>query len=436
MEVLAALGPPTYFNNHNLYLLIACRMAVLSLRHGHAAASPVGYGLFGTVTAGLFDKYRQGQRLAAVACALVDQPRSLAHRPFVYLLTGLIDSFNEPLSSYLVHLDRCFQAARENGALTFAVYISVFQAVTVYTAGEGLDEVFRQVKERLDVCEQAPTRIMADGILGLLRLTEMLRGRTARFGSFDGPDFSEESFEAYLRQPTCQPQIRAFYYIFKLQARYMAGDHPGALAAADEVARSDWMSVGQPIIVDCTTYTALALAATGSTPERLPALVEALSRWAANCPENFQAPLALVSAEIARSEGRDLEALRLYDQAIHAAAEHGFNRYEGLAGELAARFHRARGADRVADAYLREARDVYRRWGALGKVAELDRLHPQLRERTPVALTATVGFDSDRLDLLSVVKASQAISARSCSTGCFARSPGWLSSRPAPSGAT
>ena len=34
----------------------------------------------------------------------------------------------------------------------------------------------------------------------------------------------------------------------------------------------------------------------------------------------------------------------------------------------------------IADTYLRCARQCYLRWGALGKVKQLDQLHPHLRE--------------------------------------------------------
>ncbi|MGO7374000.1 hypothetical protein ACCT04_35195, partial [Rhizobium ruizarguesonis] len=37
--------------------------------------------------------------------------------------------------------------------------------------------------------------------------------------------------------------------------------------------------------------------------------------YAKNCPENFENRAALVGAEIARLEGREIDAVRLYEQA-------------------------------------------------------------------------------------------------------------------------
>ena len=118
---------------------------------------------------------------------------------------------------------------------------------------------------------------------------------------------------------------------------------------------------------------------------------EQLREWADNYPPTFSDKHALVSAEIARIEGRDADAMRLYEQAIQSAREHGFVQNEGVAHEVAARFYAARGVESIAHAYLRDARQCYLRWGGLGKVRQLERLHPWLAEESaPSALSATI----------------------------------------------
>jgi hypothetical protein len=96
--------------------------------------------------------------------------------------------------------------------------------------------------------------------------------------------------------------------------------------------------------------------------EALAAHDRQLEIWAENCPENFETRAPLVSAEIARIQGRELEAERLYEQAIRSAHTNGFVHNEALANELAARFYAARGFEKIAHAYLRDARYGYLRW--------------------------------------------------------------------------
>src|SRR4029077_14176816 len=81
------------------------------------------------------------------------------------------------------------------------------------------------------------------------------------------------------------------------------------------------------------------------------------------------------------------------------------------ANELAPRFYAAHGFEKIAHAYLRDARYCYFRWGATGKVQQLDQLYPHLREEEPVpGPTSTIGTPVEHLDLATVIKVSQAVS--------------------------
>ena len=145
--------------------------------------------------------------------------------------------------------------------------------------------------------------------------------------------------------------------------------------------------------------------------EALAAHYKRLQVWAEHCPENFEDRAALVGAEIARIEGRELDAERLYEQAIRSARANGFVHNEALAYEVAAQFYAARGFETIADAYLRNARNCYDRWGAHGKVKQLDERYPRLREGRTPAPSGTIDPPVGQLDVETVVKASQAISS-------------------------
>ena len=136
-----------------------------------------------------------------------------------------------------------------------------------------------------------------------------------------------------------------------------------------------------------------------------------LEVWAENCPANFENREALVAAEIAQIEGRILESEQFYEKAIRSAHLNGFIHNEAVANELTAQFYRMRGFETIADAYLRKARDCYLRWGANGKVRQLDRLYPHLAASQGQLAAAIIGSPVQDLDVASVVKASQAVSS-------------------------
>jgi signal transduction histidine kinase len=144
--------------------------------------------------------------------------------------------------------------------------------------------------------------------------------------------------------------------------------------------------------------------------EALAAHHRQLAAMAANAPENFENRAALVGAEIARLRKEPENAAQLYERAIRSACDNGFVQNEAVAYETAARFYRARGFDLFADAHVHEAHARYLRWGADGKVKQLERLHPSLAEGRSSVLAERLAMRPSDLDLLSVTKASQAIS--------------------------
>src|SRR6185312_5069486 len=135
-----------------------------------------------------------------------------------------------------------------------------------------------------------------------------------------------------------------------------------------------------------------------------------LQLWAENCPETFENRAALVGAEIARIEGRALDAMDLYEHAIRSAQANSFVHNEALANELAGYFYLDRGLEKNGYAHLRDARACYALWGADGKVRQLDRRYPQLAVAEQHRPTVATRSPARQLDLTSVIKASQALS--------------------------
>ena len=104
--------------------------------------------------------------------------------------------------------------------------------------------------------------------------------------------------------------------------------------------------------------------------------------------------------------------MHLYELAIRSAHANGFIHNEAIAYEIAARFYAARGFDKIADTYFLEARYGYLRWGAEGKVRQLDQQYPQLRQEKPVASsTSMIAAPVKHLELATVIKVSQAVSS-------------------------
>lgn len=156
----------------------------------------------------------------------------------------------------------------------------------------------------------------------------------------------------------------------------------------------------------------------GPRRTRLKAIRRALAqfrRWAVLGPANGRHRRLMLEALEARLSGQGLRASELYDQAIAAAQSAGFQHEQALFHELAADFHDTLGRPMMAQAYRRQAHHAYRLWGAAAKVRQMEQAWPDLMSDTlgPTAVgpgEGTGGAMGQRIDLLAVMKATQAIS--------------------------
>jgi PAS domain S-box-containing protein len=418
MQVLSTALGAVYFTDMQLFNLLACRMANLTWQHGVCGASAHGFAYLGGILGPVFHRYEAGNRFARLACDLVDKHGFIAYQAKVYHAMALVAVWTQPLATVIDFNQAGFRAAMETGDLTSACY-SMSRSVTILLLrGDPLDTVWQESERSLEFASKAGYRDTADRILCQQRFIAAMQGRTASLSSLSDAQFDESTFETQLTNRTAL--MVCFYWIIKLQSRFLAGEYREALVAAEKAKELLWSAVAHIQMLDYFYYTALTVtslyesAAPGMQAEwrnLLAAHREQLREWADNYPPTFADKYALVSAEIARIEGRDLEAMRLYDDAIRAARENGFVQNEGIAYELATRFYTARGFDLIAEAYLRRARYCYLRWGGAGKVRQLDELYPQLRELEPApGPTTTIGAPIESLDLATVIKLSQAVS--------------------------
>jgi len=419
MRTLSLLYPPALFTDLNLVYLHLCHMVNVSLKYGTTDASAPGYAWFGTILGPQLHRYTDGYRFGKLACELVEKRDFLAYKAKTYFSMEMVVLWTQPITTALQYIRAAFRAGVETGDLTIACYSCNHAITDLLLRGDPLDEVWSETERGLSFVRKARFRDVADVIVSQQRFIQNMRGETTTFSTFSDADFNEETFEADLGEDRMSTMV-CWYWILKLQARFLSGDYEAAIAAAEKATALLWSSDSHIQLLDYHYYSALAIAAVYDTApldrqkewlEQLSSHVDQLREWAEHCSATFPDKHALVSAEIARIEGRDLDAMRLYEQTIRLAREQEFVQNEGLAYELAARFYAARGFEVFAHTYLRNARYCYLRWGALGKVRQLDQVYPHLRGEEPApGPTSTIGAPVEHLDLATVMKVSQAVS--------------------------
>jgi len=422
LDVLTKMSPPALFTDANLLCLAICRAVNLTLERGNGDGSCVAYVMLGMIAGLRFGNYEAGFRFGRLGCELVDKRGLRRFQAGTYMsFANLVMPWTKHVRACRDLLRRAFEDANKIGDLTFAAFCCNNINTNLLAAGDPLAEVQHQAENGLEFAQKARFGLVSDIVTAQLALVRTLRGLTPEFGSFNDEQFDELRFEHHLSSnpgALAAPQCR--YWIRKLQARFFAGDYAAALHASSQAHRLLWTSSSFFEEAEYHFYSALSQAAccgfatAGERQQHQDALAthhRKLQVWAENSPENFENRAALVGAELARIEQRDVDAMQLYEQAIRSARDNGFVQNEALAYEVASRFYAARGFEEFSRVYLQKARDAYLRWGADGKVRQLEEMHPHLREEERAQLTtSTMAAPVEQLDLGTMITVSQAIS--------------------------
>lgn len=405
----------------NLLCLILCSAVQLSIQDGHCDSSCYVYEYFGVNAGWQFGDFEAGFRFGKLGHDLVEQ-RGLRQFEALVCLT-----LANRIMPWAKHVEGCrdlirkaFALANKSGDRVSAVSSCCVLVSNLLMAGESLVEAAKEAEVGRAFCQRAAFSDFIGAADTQAAFIRNLRGLTPKFGCLDDDGYDERQMEHLFASQPHAPVFECWYWIRKLQARCLAGDYIEALDASTRARTLLPSSRALVEAVEYELYAALTHAALyesastdgrGQHLEAMSAHHRLLERWARYCPDNFENRAALVAAELARIQGRESDAMRLYEQAIRSARDNGFSHNEALATELAARFYGARGFDKIERAYMRDARSCYLQWGALGKVRWLDEQHAYLRdENARAGPTHTVVTPFEHLDLATLLKVLQAVS--------------------------
>ncbi|MCW5663051.1 MAG: response regulator [Piscinibacter sp.] len=384
----------------------------LVLRHGNCGESAVVYTYYARVRLAAFGDIDGAYAYSQLAVRLNERLDDRRRRGMLlFSHAGFIHFWRRPFASGRTLLERGYAACLEVGNFAHAALIAVNTCLYMLEGGERLEELALQAQRSIAFLRATHSGGTLEVVQTFGRFARCLQGRTPSSLSFDGDGHEHAAAVQRLAGQNSLAGL-AIVHLLEQLAAFLAGDAPASLQAAartEGVLRAVTAMAVQPSF---TFYRALALAEVhaGQPPaaqaEGLALIERAVADfavWARHCPENYATRHALLAAELARLQGRELPAERLYEDAIAAARGAALVHQEALACERAAAFHRTRGLVRLADDCLAAAHAAYTRWGAAATLRRLEADHPALRAAAAAAVP---------IDTLAVLKAAQALSSQ------------------------
>jgi predicted ATPase/signal transduction histidine kinase len=400
-RLVADLRVPAYFTSGDLVALLEVAGVEIALSEGASESSPNGLALFGTLLAPDGD-LELTARLGAAAKRLGDRLSHPAVRARLTASTVTLDHWRRPLGTLIAEVQASCRAGFEHGDFIGASHNAVQIAVYSLAAGRPLDEFGPELERLCAALGSAGAEFALTLLRAYLRAVETLR----RAGP--PPD-----------APACALRLPSLD-VLQLQLCYLLGDYDAALAHAKAYERAPPTRLRLLPYLEFVFFYALAIAArypavAQEEQARMLPVLERLAAiqqgWARACPANHAHKAALVAAELARITGTEKAAQRLYEEAIEAARRSGLVHHAALCYELAARFHLSRGFTAFGQLYMREACAAYAQWGARAKLQQIEDAHSWLAAPQRLLTGAALATETRQLDLLAVVKASQALSS-------------------------
>ncbi|MEH2009737.1 AAA family ATPase [Nostoc sp.] len=419
ISLLTTLGPPTYLGRPHLFPLVVLKAVNYSLKFGNTEDSCFAYSMYAMLLVSIFHDIPTGYAFSEMTIQLNEKLHDLKLRGVVLHIHGShINVWRNHIATDIPFLERGFIGCVEAGDVTMANYNGYQGSWQIIQLGSPLTETYKSLEKYTTFARQSKH----EAVYQTIRLQQMLlmnlRGLTHHNLALSNDEFDEPRALSIITDTGFVSGI-IFYHIIKLIIFVTYGQYAEALKYALKLSNLPVLTLALPIETDYVLYysltlTALYLTVTDQKQEEFLQTLEChqqqLQYWANHCPANFLHKSQLVAAEIARIEGRDLEAMRLYEQSIASAREQGFVQYEALANELGAKFYLEREFELIAKSYLQAAKNAYVRWEAFAKVKHLEESYPQLLPQHLVS-NGTFFTTGEHLDFLSVVKASQTISS-------------------------
>ncbi|WP_095095875.1 AAA family ATPase [Pseudomonas sp. Irchel 3A5] len=416
MGLMASMIASASFIDDDLLFVLTCEMVLLSLEYGVCPASTHGLGWFGVALAHKYAAYGEGAAYARLARTLVQRHGYLSSESATLVALDQVCVWTQPLEQALGYARSAFASSYNAGNLTMSCYASLHIVFNQLFMGEYLERVEEEIDKGLDFAGHVRFKDVEAALLTVRGLIHAMR--RGNFADSPRHDQAEQWVDSPDARNSAMTPVVFWSWLFEGIGKYMHRDFKGAALCLETAAGLAWSTPAHIHVFDLHFFSALNLAAgcrhddaAGDVLDRMTPHLEKIDRWAELNPHNFKDKALLVRAEVARLQGDGLAAMTLYEESVTAAANGGFLHVQALAHELAGEFHHVCGLYTSARSHYRNARDCYQRWGALGKVAGLEARGGILRAQASLSRPSiSISMGQESLDLVSVMKASQALS--------------------------
>jgi predicted ATPase len=385
--------------------LLCFRSVLLTLKYGLHEGSSVAFALYGAMLCGMGLDFKAGHRFGQLAISLAEDMHAKEMMPMVYFIVGAgINHWTQPFKESLEILDYAGNIGMEVGNVDFALLSMHCRSDNMACCGLPLCTVEEGIIEtmRLAKMHRRQTSLAINSVL--LQLLHCWTGRATNPARLSGSviDFDEKM--SYFLETNNNTWVVGMY-VYSMVLAYTFGDYEfaGKMAKGScDVQKTPGALLVTVEIRFIEGLTAAALLRKGGKRSENTKIARSalkqLKKWAKESPRIFTAKHELLKAELLslKAKVNPSKVYAVYEKAIKAATEEGYNRDAALACEREGDYKKSSEDVEGAIKLWRRAITLYDQWGATEKSEHL-RAYALLNEKGVAGCTSrtipTIGED-------------------------------------------
>ncbi len=431
MRIMMSVITPAYFADPLFLRFIVLKMVQYSLKYGNASESTVSYSFYGMILCGIIGDINVGHSFGTLALELIQRSGTNAFRARTNVMVyAFIHHWKAHLQETIEPFEQAYRAGLETGDLEYASFSMFFLSFYSFVSGKKLYQVEDLMVKNSDAIKHLKHE-SAFHMHEIYRQTIVnLQGKSSNPWNLTGDIYDEnQMIDTHLRANDRTTLVNLYYN--KLLLSYLFERYDYAVESGDMAEKyldSAPGVFGVTLINFFSSLSQLALyeksstAKKGKIKHKVTINQKKMKKWAQYAPMNHLHKYFLVEAELNRIAGKAKNAIFFYDEAIKLARQNEYIHEQAIANELAAKFYLARGEKEKAIAYLQNARFGFLDWGAISKVKAMDETYGQILDNFQIEqqvdknlpsknLSKTTYKSLEKLDFISIMKASQSISS-------------------------
>jgi len=417
MKIMANALPTAFQINLPLYLFIQLIMFDMTVKYGISNASCKGFGECGIAQSLAFNNYDVAYKFGLASFTIVDRLKAEDMRAGTYFVfASLISYWKAHYSESIEYFDLSIKVGLENGDILHPSYSIGSKFNFILSTGENLNACKIEL-------EKVDKFLKNNNATFLLVYSDFYQYMINQLQSTYNYDMENSILES--TKETGNIICLSTFGHINLMVNYLLENFEAAEKWYDFAETYAAGKSGSFNMVDYYMFQSLlfikkyenALAENkDEILNKLNSNLAKLKTWSDNCPDNFAHKYYIVLAEFNRIQDSPLETIiDLYKKSLDSIRDGDFIHMRALINEITGEFWLLREYEIIGSAYIKEAYYLYKQWGASEKVKILNTKYPDMFRNISDQKISSLRPNSihtsvSDLDLMSILKASQAIS--------------------------